>query len=405
MPMKDNVLRQTKPERPTESPQEIRELVCKDVTAVSDTQLIALVLATGTRVPGTRASTSGGGKSSWSSMELASNLLAEAGGQLSDLVRETCANAIDWRLYGIGKNIGARLIAAMELAERWRVGAGSAVSSAQASLEARPLSLAVFERQRTPSAVELVALVLGVRLPDIEIAERVVTVFGSLRGLIATLAFDAFESFHRKGHIYLRLPSTGLVIEHADLCRLVAAVEVARRHRGQTVVMTTEPDSLGLTSANLEKLLDPATPLDAELRQSLVEELRSHPELAADFVKLDRLATDSGTGNYQRAAEIHRMFHALSSRQGWRHPAEIVGEPVPYRALLSLTQATIDRATEPSARILEIQALLQHAERDAAAQPVATFVDALRGLKLSESGAARAFDDAQRGYLGTRTCS
>ncbi len=391
--------RPAKPEREAESPQEIRELLCKDVAAVSDAQLIGLVLATGTRAPGARAPNNG--KSSWTSMELASSLLAEAGGRLSDLVQATCANAIEWRRYGIGKNIGARLIGAMELAERWRVGAGAAAGSARGAVEARRLSLSVFERQRTPSAVELVALILGTKLPAIDVAERVMAAFGSLRELIATLSLAAFDSTYRGNHIYLLLRDSSLEVELAALCRLVAAVEVARRHRGHPVLTDANPGSLGLASDNLEKLLDPATPLDRTLRQSLIAELRSHPQLADDFTRLERLAADAGTDNYQRAVEIHRMFHALGRRQGWRHPEEIVGELVPYRALLRMAQAAIDRATEPPARVLEVKDLLENAEREAAAQPVADFVAALRGLSLSDSGADRAFEEARRGYLGS----
>ncbi len=415
MPMND-APRPAKPGRKPQTPQEIRELLCKDAAAVSDSQLIALVLATGTRAPGTPrprprgTPDDGQKKSSWSSLELAASLVEEAGGRLCDLVQVTCANAIDWRLYGIGKNIGARLIAAMELAERWRVGAGAALGSARGAASAGRLSLSVFERRRAPSPVELVALVLGVKLPDIEIAQQVMAAFGSLRELIATLSIDAFESTYRKGHIYLRLPGSDLEIERAAFCRLVATVEVARRYRGHPVMTSAGPGSLGegqwgtslgLTSDSLEKLLDPATPLDPQLRQILLGQLRSHPELAADFAMLDRLADDAGTDNYQRAAEIHQMFHALDRREGWQHPGEIVGEPVPYRALLRMAQAAIDRATEPPARSLEVKALLENAEREAAALPVATFVDALRGLRLSESGVDRAFEEARRGYLGS----
>ncbi len=105
--------------RKSESPQEIRDLLCQDPAAVSVTQLIALVLGKGSRGRG-----KGQGPQSWSSVELAAELLAEAGGRLSNLVQATCANALDWRPFGVGKNIGARLIAAMELAERWRMGFG-----------------------------------------------------------------------------------------------------------------------------------------------------------------------------------------------------------------------------------------------------------------------------------------
>ncbi len=74
----------------------------------------------------------------------------------------------------------------MELAERWRVGTGSPTGHPSSTVDAELLSGAVFERQRVPSAVELLALLLGVRSPDIKAAQRVLETFGSSRDLIAT---------------------------------------------------------------------------------------------------------------------------------------------------------------------------------------------------------------------------
>ncbi len=384
-----------------ESPQEIRDLLCQDTASVSDTQLLALVLATGSRAPG-----KGREKGGWTSLELAARLIEEAGGRLGDLVQAAVAQAVDWRSYSIGKNIGGRLVAAMELAERWRVGTGAEGGTSGAPLLATELSSAVFERRRLPTQIDLVALLLGFKLPEIELAERLLAGFGSLRELVGTLSFDAFEPAYRRSQVYLRLTGTDVKVERSALCRLVAAVELARRYGGRE---SLGPASLGLASENLERLLDPATPLDPELRRSLIDQLRSHPELAADFARLDRLTGDAGTSDYQRAAEVHRMFQALSQRQGWTHPEEIVGVPVPYRALLSIARAAIERTSEPAPRMLEVRDLLAAAERRAAARPVAAFVDALRGLRLSESGADWAIEEARDGYLaggpGTRACS
>ncbi len=97
------------------------------------------------------------------------------------------------------------------------------------------------------------------------------------------------------------------------------------------------------------------------------------------------------------------MFQALRQRQGWTHPEEIVGVPVPYRTLLSIARAAIRRAAEPPARLLEVQELLETAERAAAVRPVAAFVDALRGLSLSQSGADWALAEARGGYLAGTT--
>ncbi len=93
------------------------------------------------------------------------------------------------------------------------------------------------------------------------------------------------------------------------------------------------------------------------------------------------------------------MFEALHRRRDWKHPAEVLGEPVPYRVLLRMAQTRIDRAAETPARVQEVQDLLQQAEREAAVQPVTAFVDALRGLSLSETGANRALEEARSGYL------
>lgn len=387
----------TDPKPKPETPQEIRELLRHSPAAASDAHLIALVLATGTRVRGARP-----GKSSWSSTELASTLLAEVGGHLGQLVEATCTGALEWRRFGVGRSIGARLIAAMEFAERWRVGAGTTVGHPRSAVDSQQLSEAIFERQRVPSTVELLALVLGVKSPDIKGAQRVLEVFGSCRELITTLSIDTFEPTQGRSNGYLRLAGSDLVIEVAALCRLVAAVELARRHRGKPVIPSGELEAIGVGSDNLKKLLDPATPLEPELRQSLIEQLRHLPELADDFAALDRLTEDAGTDDYLAAVEVHRMLRTLGRREEWRHPAEIVGEPVPYGPLLQMARARIDRGVEPSSRLVEVLELLEQAEREAAARPVADFVEALRGLRLSESGGERALEEARRGYLDGR---
>ncbi len=92
------------------------------------------------------------------------------------------------------------------------------------------------------------------------------------------------------------------------------------------------------------------------------------------------------------------MLRSLERREGWKHPAEIVGEPVLYGALLRMTRARIHRGVEESARLEEVRDLLEQAERDAVAGPVASFVEVLRGLRLAESGAEEALEAARRGY-------
>ncbi len=371
-------------------PMEIREIVSKNPDLASDAQLLALVLATGTGGP-QRAK-----KRGFSSLELADALLEAVGGRLGDLVQAVCADAVEWRDFGIGKNIGARLIAAMELAEGWRTSVGAAFADGVQPLAAKALADEVFARRRRPLAVETVALVLGVTTPDLETASGLLAAFGGTGSLVAGLKLDTFEPAYGRSSLYLRLIGGGVKVKIDVLCRLLATVELARRYGGNEPADTV---SLGLASEHLERLLDPATPLDRDLRHGLVKQLRSHPELAGDFATLDRLTGDAGVDDVHRAAEIHRMFKALVRRRSWSDPAEIVGDPVPYRALLRVARASIERAAEPPARLLDVKQRLEDSERRAAARPVATFVAALRGLSLSESGADQALEEARRGYL------
>ena len=165
---------------------------------------------------------------------------------------------------------------------------------------------------------------------------------------------------------------------------------------GRTASRSTDSSAC---STELVSLLDPDCPLDRESRSSILRVLRSHPELEADFARLDALCADAGTDNLEQAVELHRMFEALITRRNWSSPEEVLGGRVSYGSLLSVAERRIERAAEPPARILEIKTLLETAERKAAAQPVAAFVEALFELGISDTGMRHALEEAKSGYL------
>ena len=383
------------------TPQEIRNLVCNDLRSVTDPQLLGLVLAIGARG---RTARGRAGKSR-TMVGLAEVLWAQAGGGLADLVHKTCAHELDLSRFGIGKSIGGRLIAAMTLADRWGRGFEAGEDLSFFTGDGRHLAKLVCDRERRPTEGDLIALVLGTTWPAVENAMLVLDAFGSTRSLIATLCLDDFESSYKSNRIYFRLPDTAVEIELIAFCRLLAAVELARRYRGlegsrRRVVL--EPGALGLQSRELESLLDPRSPLAGEERQRLIGVLRTHQELTGDFAKLDRMAGDAGTEDYEEAAALHQQFELLRQRRQWQHPAEVLGEPVPYGRLLAIAAARIERAGEPSEGVAEVLARLEKAERESAAPLVAAFVQALLKLRVSRAGAERALAEARRRYQTRR---
>jgi len=152
----------------------------------------------------------------------------------------------------------------------------------------------------------------------------------------------------------------------------------------------------GLESPELVEVLNPANHLKLELRTALLELLRSHPQLASDFTQLDRLARDARTSNGYRAIEVSLMFEWLCRDRTWSHPAEVLEGDVPYHRLLAIARARIARSAGEPARIQEVETLLEQAAQDAAAEPIAGFVEALARCKLPRAVVEQAIEEAKR---------
>jgi hypothetical protein len=126
--------------------------------------------------------------------------------------------------------------------------------------------------------------------------------------------------------------------------------------------------------------------------------LRSHPQLADDFRKLDRLTEDAQTQDYQQAIEHYQMFERLRKQQNWTDPAKILGDRVPYVNLLAIAEARIARASTQPTRTMKIQQLLKRAEEKTTNDAIDAFVNELIILGISPSGADRALKEAERRY-------
>lgn len=365
-------------------PMEIRRLLCDDPLRVTDAQLLALLLATG----GTRRATAGLPKKRWSAVELAEELHATAGG-LVDLVRQVLGETIDPRHFGLGPLNGGRLVATAVLAQRWHRGFDGDGNRGVRFACLEDLSEQVFLRQVDDvTEGELIAVLCGRHLPDVVSVDHLFESFGGPRQLIEGLTSEHFEAFAR----------TGLACFHKDLTaryRLLAGLELARRYRAQARLRPGLGASLGLESVDLIRLLDPRNPLERGLRRRLIEALRTHPDLKEDFARLDALARDAGVEDYERAVELHEMFEALLSCGEWAEPGEVLSARAPYRQLLAIARARIARATEPPARLLKVEALLERAQQAVAARPVAQFVEALVELGVCESGLEWALAEAR----------
>ncbi len=370
-------------------PAEIRELVCDDPARVTDPQLLALLLATGSK----RRASERWTKKTWSAVALAEALYRAGGWHLVALVRSIVDGSIDLKRFGFGKYSGGRLVAAMELAERWYRGFdGDGVGTIRAG-RLRDLSEEVFRLQADVTEGELIALLSGGYRSDVDGLERLFETFGGPRQLLDTLTPEKFVTFL----------DDGFGCFHQDLLarsRLIAGLELARRYRTQAkqAAPGVHSETLGLESVDLIRLLDPTSPLDRALRRGLIATLRSHPDLAQDFERLETLAKEAGVEDYERAFELHRSFRALLRSREWSHPSEIVGSRVPYRQLLAIGRSKADDRTPPPPELLEVLNRLERSEREAAARPAAAFAEALMELQISERGAERALEDARADF-------
>ncbi len=371
-------------------PQQIRDVFLKNPAVVTDVELLVLILGTGTTRHGR-----GRTKKTWTAVELATDLISGAGGPLEHLVADVRRPDFDLHRFGLGENLGSRLIAAMELAHRWRRG----FRRGRGSRVRHDVDLVqqVLERDRRLTEGELLAVLLcryprgqmklGAALPG----------YGGPQRLIELLISKVLKTDgDRESALYA--VCSGLDIYADGRCRLLAVAELARRHRARAPAepLTLKPGIFGLQSRYLLKLLDPDSPLEPDRRVRLFEQARSNPRMSADIAILDRLAKEALTDSHEQAVRLHFQFAALLNRRGWAHPAEVLGEPVPFAALLSIAEATLARQGATATRLLEIKELLEAAEQAAASGPVAAFVRALQKTGISEAGVRRALEEAGR---------
>lgn len=384
------------PRLPT--PREIRELWVADAARVSDPQLLTLVLARGSSISRGRARRDPSIKMSWTAVELAEGLYAEAGWQLPELARRALAGELDLAAFGVGPTLGGKLIAALELAERWRRGRAPDGEGVRCE---NPWELAeqIFRREEKATDAELLRIALGDHFPQKKPERPLLERFGDPWRLLESLTLACFERFGDRP-VKWRLVGTRLELETVPCFSLLACAELARRLRAQAELdgVPVDPESFGIRSPELLRLLDPESPIEPALRASLTTRLRSHPELAEDFARLDALMKDAQTSSPQHAVELHRMFEVLMARSEWTSPREILGRQVPYGRLLAISKARRERATEPSAHLQKVRLRLLEAEQRAAENPVNAFVSALLELGISEAGCEWALEEARRAY-------
>ncbi len=379
------------------TPTEIRDVFYDDLAAVSDVQLLVLLLGMGTTRHGR-----GRPKKTWTAIGLATDLMEHAGGRLEHLVESARSADFDRHRFGLGNMLGSRLIAAMELAHRWRRGLRRGGNAKVSLKTVRDWPKQVFERRSGLTEGDLLAIVLS-RYPRNKELQPYLEVFSSPETLIKTMTPRAVmvnekcRAVDRLGYLKIKL--------YDDPCRrLLATAELARRHRlrAGTESFTLKPGALGLESRYLIKLLDPASPLDRARRRSLIEQARSNPKMSADFATLDRLAKEVGTADYGWAIRHQVQFQALLDDREWHHPAEVLGEPLPYAALVSIAEARAARSGPTPARVAEVQELLEAAELAATEKSIDAFATALLDLEISDSGLERVLAEARRHLAGRR---
>ncbi len=377
---------------PPKTPQEIRDLMLSDVSLAEDRHLLAVLLGIGTA--GRRR---GRVRKSRSSLGLAEALFEEASGWMQ-LVDGIHAETVVLSDFGIGVSVGARLVASVELSRRWRRGFRDEGGE---ELRAGELQRRVFQRQGRSSEAELMAVAAGASAPARDPVSDLLVAFGNPREIMTSLTLELFESFRKDTVFHLRLAGTDVEVEFATICRLVAAVELARRYRRMkgAQLPPLKAGMFGLKSPLLVELLDPSSSVDPELRDATIGVLRSHPEMASDITRLDRVAHDAGTSDGRRAIELSLMFELLRKDSGWTHPAEVLGEAVPYGPLLAIAEARIERSARPATRMLKIKERLEHASLALPEEPIESFADALARLGISRSAADRAIEEARRRYL------
>jgi hypothetical protein len=378
------------------TPQEVRHLMRSDVTLATDAHLLAMILARGSNVR--RA---GVPQKNRGCVELGEMVLEVNGGDWPTLADKVADDAVDFPSFGITLPMGARLIASVELSLRWRRHFQGVADCSIREGAPQALMRSVYERRGQPTAGELVAVILGMTEPMRDEANGLLAALDGPRRLVETLSFADFESVRNGNRLHLRLVGSKVELELSTACRLLAAIELARRYR---LVRGPELPALtagmfGLQSPLLVELLDPASDAPEKLRVATLDALRFHPEMTSDFATLDRLARDAGTENLLRAVELGLMFELLRQDKETRRPAEILGESAPFDALLAIAEARISRAPTPSRRMSEIKERLERTSRQLPEKAIERFAAALAELELPPAIADEAFEEARRRYL------
>ena len=375
------------------TPQAIRDLIRADVTEAQDAHLLAILLITDSRVQRV-----GLPRKSRTCVELAEAVLEVIGGGWDHLVDQALDDAMDLPSFGISLAMGARLLAGVELSRRWRRGFRDSDKGGIRSGAPKELQKRLYERRGKLSATELVAVILGGAEPDEDTAKGLMEAIGGPRQLV-DLTLDDFESFRQGSALHLRL--SDVTIDFRCACRLIAAIELARRYRARKgpELPALKAGMFGLESPLLAELLDPVSRAPSELREATLEMLRSHPKMASDFAKLRRLARDAGTSDFQQAIQLSLMFELLRERPSSTHPTEVLGEQVPYEALLAIARARIERSPKRPVRLLKIEELLERASRQLPEDAIDSFAEALARRKLPEAVADLAIEEARRRYF------
>ena len=381
------------------TPQEIREILIADPASVTDPLLLALTLGQGGVIRGAGGKT----KKKWTAVQLAAALFDRVGGQLADLVQRVHDETIDPRAeFGVGKVAGSRLIATTELAWRLRRGLrDGGDAEIRGSLDS--LARNVFARQHRPTEGEIVFLLVGRHWPERDVASQLLGTYESPQQLVTELDLSSFELGTTEYKKVMRLTGTEIDLQSGSCFRLIAGLELARRYYAQTGVSALDDLELPaaasglLTAEDLVAVTDPSLPLARETRQRLADAVRTDPRLTADLGQLRSLLESSRAANFREAIELHKMFELLLRQSDWVDPAEVVGNPVPFRGLLAIAEARTAETRDPAA-IRHLEEGLRKAEREAAERPLASFVDALLDLRLSDTGAAEVFEEANRRY-------
>ena len=380
---------------PPTTPQEVRDLMRTDLSLATDAHLVAMILAKGCHVRrGARAAQQTG------CVELGEVVLEVMGGDWPRLVEHVAAETVDLYAFSFSLPMGARLMASVEVSLRARRGFRGCAGRAIRGGAAKALLKNIQERRGKPTVAELVAVILGNAEPKEQQAAKLLEILDDRRRLI-DMTFADFESFRIRSRMHLRLIGTDVEIDLDSACRLLAAIELARRYRLERgpKLPALAPGTFGLKSPLLAELLDPESEAPAALRAATLDALRSHPEMASDFAKLDRLAKDAGTEDLPQAVRLGLMFELLRQDTEGRRPAEILGESAPFDALLALAETRIERAPSPPKRMMEIKQRLARSARQLPGKPIDRFAEALAELELPPAIADEAFEEARRRYL------